>query len=138
MQQKLNPPGGGLNLWRAQKDWTPLPAWRAGIPLSTRNDLGALRFPNLLRIEPFTVLVQLSAKKINPPFGGLNFLAERIGLEPMDQKFRSQISNLLHYHSANAPCWVIISVQHIKIKGKFSVFLTNLSYIKKSPELGIF
>ena len=32
------------------------------------------------------------------------FLAERIGLEPMDQKFRSQISNLLHYHSANAPC----------------------------------
>lgn len=31
-------------------------------------------------------------------------VAERIGLEPMDQKFRSQISNLLHYHSANAPC----------------------------------
>ena len=77
-------------------------------------------------------------KKINPPFGGLNFLAERIGLEPMDQKFRSQISNLLHYHSANAPCWVIISVQHIKIKGKFSVFLTNLSYIKKSPFFGDF
>ncbi len=51
--------------------------------------------PNLLRIEPWTVLVQFSAKKINPPFGGLNFLAERIGLEPMDQKFRSQISNRL-------------------------------------------
>ena len=45
-------------------------------------------------------------KKLNPPGGGLNFLAERIGLEPMDQKFRSQISNLLHYHSANAPCGV--------------------------------
>ncbi len=30
-------------------------------------------------------------------------MAERIGLEPMDRKFRSQISNLLHYHSANAP-----------------------------------
>ena len=42
--------------------------------------------------------------KINPPIWRVNFLAERIGLEPMDQKFRSQISNLLHYHSANAPC----------------------------------
>ena len=46
----------------------------------------------------------LIKKKLNRPKGRLNFLAERIGLEPMDQKFRSQISNLLHYHSANAPC----------------------------------
>ena len=30
-------------------------------------------------------------------------MAERIGLEPMDRYSRSQISNLLHYHSANAP-----------------------------------
>ena len=42
----------GEFLWRAQKDWTPLPTQWAGIPLSTRDDLAVLRLPNLLRIEP--------------------------------------------------------------------------------------
>ena len=80
---------------------SPTTLW-LGIPLSTRNDLGTLRFPNLLRIEPVTVLVQRPQHKLTHRLVG-KFLAERIGLEPMDQKFRSQISNLLHYHSANAP-----------------------------------
>lgn len=40
----------------------------------------------------------------NPAFAGLFLiLAERIGLEPMEDYSPSQISNLLHYHSANAP-----------------------------------
>ena len=42
--------------------------------------------------------------KIKPDKSRVEFMAERIGLEPMDRKTRSQISNLLHYHSANAPC----------------------------------
>ena len=47
----------------------PIPCG-AGIPLSTRNDLGAFHFPNLLRIEPFTVLVQRPLHKITRRFGG--------------------------------------------------------------------
>ena len=50
------------------------PTSLAGIPLSTRDDLGALRFPNLLRIEPFTVLALLSVIKIKPTKGSVEFL----------------------------------------------------------------
>ena len=62
----------------------------AGIPLSTRDDLAVLYLPNLLRIEP----KQLRCKgfnsndtliKIKPTKVGLIFMAERIGLEPMDR-----------------------------------------------------
>ena len=47
-------------------------------------------------------------------------MAERIGLEPMDRKFRSQISNLLHYHSANAPSWVYYIKRWAKLQACFS------------------
>lgn len=43
------------------------------------------------------------SNKFNCHSQNKTILAERIGLEPMDHKTRSQISNLLHYHSANAP-----------------------------------
>ena len=49
---------------------------RVGIPLSTRDDLGALRFPNLLRIEPLRFSSKLRIKKLTRPvrsgesFGG--------------------------------------------------------------------
>ena len=45
-------------------------------------------------------------------------LAERIGLEPMDRKIRSQISNLLHYHSANAPWCALAIIENHKINCK--------------------
>lgn len=45
-------------------------------------------------------------------------MAERIGLEPMDRYSRSQISNLLHYHSANAPTGAIIAQVFQKRKEK--------------------
>ena len=82
-----------------------------GIPLSTRNDLGTLALPKSTTHANLYGSRPTSATKINPTFSGrLNFLAERIGLEPMDQKFRSQISNLLHYHSANAPFRVVLYI----------------------------
>ena len=67
-------------LWQHIK----LPAWRAGIPLSTRDDLDARCCPNLLRIEPGSR--PTSAAKIKPDKSRVEFVAERIGLEPMDQK----------------------------------------------------
>ena len=50
------------------------------------------------------------------------FLAERIGLEPMDRKLRSQISNLLHYHSANAPCRGYYTLGAHQNQGQFLTF----------------
>ena len=45
-------------------------------------------------------------------------MAERIGLEPMDRYSRSQISNLLHYHSANAPIARIIPMGDVNARQK--------------------
>ncbi len=65
----------------------------------------------LIIVTPLYHISQ-ETKKLPQSFDWVNFVAERIGLEPMDRKTRSQISNLLHYHSANAPlcAWLLYRI----------------------------